>query len=607
MPHTSLARRVGFLGSAALVAAVIGFVYAPSLSHEPRADQWAYFLETVGHDRFLDVFAHTYSYDRTAHVVSGDPRLFRPVFFALMALEKTAFSTRFNLCQATGIVLHVMACWLLLTFLRRAFATGNGAFETNVRAALRSPLTFLPLALTLFFAVNFATAEQVIWYSINGYLLALVLLLGSLNLIARAELVPGSAVGALLAGAWFLGLLAAFTYELGQVFALCVALALGGVRLARGKRAAAFGVFAAFAAIVVIYQSANQYDRGLHGGDWHDDIPILRNAWQPHTLERAAHYAVYTEVQPFFPFTCGMQMLSCGKMHVGEEIWDGCMRQTPMLWVSTAVVGLWIGFALLGGLRLLAGANGGALAVTVAALGTALGHVGLIVLGHGDLATNPYYTYTTLLFTLCGGAVCAAWALRPRADYRCPVMQNVTWLLVIGLVVLSVGGGRKVHRLNARIRRGEEGFHAWNNSLRRFVAEHRGEPGFGFAVVPDAAEPMPDSHGLPAPWLFFQRYVRGTSPRYVLSFARGRFVGMPLAQWRRQHADPAPRCFPELVQVGLGYHIFRSDGVFHAVSGTQTMTYLASLGAGDFAMLADGSLCRLVARVESWLERGREP
>lgn len=604
----------GFIASCNLIAGVIGVAYAPSLAHEPRADQWAYFLETTGHDGFLDLFAHTYSYNRTAHVFSGDTQLFRPGFFALLAFQKAAFGTRFLLCQATSIVLHVAVCWLLLMFLRRAIATGSGSFETTLRAAVRSPLTYLPLALTLFFALNFATAEQVIWYNINGYLLALVLLLGSLNLLARAELTPGRGSGWLLTGAWLLGLLAAFTYELGQVYAVCVAASLGGVRLARGRRVAAVGAFLVFAAILVIYQSANHYDRWLHRGAFRDDVPLerfARAALKVQTLERAARYAVYTEVQPFFPFTCGMELLGYGKMHVGEQVWAGEMPTTPMLWVSAAVLGLWAGFVLLGGCRLLAGANGGALAVAAAALGTALGHAALIVLGRLNihtwpdaLATNPYYTYTTLLFTLCGGTVCAAWALRPRVDYRCPVLQGVTALFVIGLIVLSVGGGGRVQRLNAKIRRGEEGFHAWNDSLRRFVAEHRGEPDFSFAVVPSQATGMPTSFGLPTPWLFFQRYIRTIQPAYVLSFADGQFFGMPRSRWQRLHTEA--RAFPQLVQVGRDYHIFQSGGMFHAVHRETTEAYLASLGAADLATYSDASLCGLLARVDTWLVRAAE-
>lgn len=612
MPHNRLACRAGFLASCVLLAAVVGVVYAPSLHHEPRADQWAYFMETVGHDRFLDLLAHTYSYNRTTHMFSGDTQLFRPLFFALMAFQKAFFGTRFMLCQATGIVLHVIACWLLYAFLRRVITTGTATMETTRSAVIRSPLTYLPLALTLFFALNFAIVEQVIWYNINGYLLALVLLLGSLNLVARAELTPDRSGRWLLTGAWLLGLLASFAYELGQIYALCAAFGLAANRLARGQRWRALFTSMAFLLIIACYQSANLLDRYAHRGDFRDDVSLQKiasRAGHVETLYRAARYAVFTEVQPFFPFNCGMEMLAYGKLHVGEQVWAGVMPMTPWLWVSSVVLGLWIGLVLLGGGRLLGGVRGGPLGLGLIGLGTALGHIALIVIGRMNLrpwpeqlAVNPYYTYTTLLFSICGGAVCLAWALRPRVDYRCAVTQGLTWLFVLGLVVLSVGGGRKVHRLNTKVERSEVAFHAWNDSLRTFVEEHRKEPGFRFAVIPEAITSMPHSHGVPAPWIFFGRYIDPTHPTYLLSFADGRFLGVAVADWLAEHGR-LPGRFPELLQIGPEFHIFEANGRFHVVCRKYTKAYLMSLGDPSWATFRDTSLCRARARMDAWLVR----
>ncbi len=60
------------LAFAVLLLAVLWVVYAPYLEHTPRADQWCFLVDTIDQHDFLDIFQHSYSYNRTRRVMPGD-------------------------------------------------------------------------------------------------------------------------------------------------------------------------------------------------------------------------------------------------------------------------------------------------------------------------------------------------------------------------------------------------------------------------------------------------------------------------------------------------------------------------------------------------------
>ena len=160
-----------------VLAGLIGYAYAPSLRHAPRSDHWCYLLVTVNHDDFASLVAHTWSYSRTRTLSPGDAALFRPLLFVLMAAEKAVFANHFRAWQAAGVVLHAVACGLLFLIFRRIRTMSTGP-ETP-----RSAVDWLPYALTLFFALNFAIVEQIVFSHITGYMLFSVLMLAALRLL----------------------------------------------------------------------------------------------------------------------------------------------------------------------------------------------------------------------------------------------------------------------------------------------------------------------------------------------------------------------------------------------------------------------------------------
>src|SRR5262249_2200188 len=149
-------------------------------------------------------------------------------------------------------------------------------------------------------------------------------------------------------------------------------------------------------------------------------------------------------------------------------------------------------------------------------------------------------------------------------------------------------------------------FHAWNDSLRRCVGEHGNETGFTFTVAPTAIMEMPDSDGLPAPWIFFHRYLNPIAPSHILSFGHGQFVALTVADWIHDHGRlPGP--FPHLVQIGSEYHLFQNNQQYHVVRRQDAKRYLASLGDVSWVVLRDVSLCRIQSRMDAWLIRDAKP
>src|SRR5260370_11188715 len=289
------------LGFLALLAFLVWAAYAPSLRHPPRADQWCFLNDTQDRHRFFDILRPPYQPARTRRTCAGDTDLSRPVLFALLAAEKAAFGGDIVRPQALGLVLHGSVAYLLLLVLRRLAAVGG-----RDAPPLFSPAGLFPYAVSLFFALNFAVQELVIWAHLHGYVLFLVSLLGSLVLLLRHVAAPaaGSWESPSLWGAWSLALLSAFTYEMGQLYAplagLFAALALPrGAGLARRA-----GFCALFASVVLVYQGANHLDARAHEGEYEPDAlgAVIRSQlFTENTVTHSKRFVVYTAFQPFFP------------------------------------------------------------------------------------------------------------------------------------------------------------------------------------------------------------------------------------------------------------------------------------------------------------------
>jgi hypothetical protein len=630
-PASPVEGKWAVVGFAALLFAVVGLTYQPSLKHVARADQVAFLLDTIDCDGFLDTFAHCYSYNRTRVISPGDTQLFRPVFFALVSAEKALFADRFELWQAAAVMLHWAACVLLLLVLLRVRSLAAGGSPSPSRRIC----DLLPYALTLFFALNHAVVEQVIWFNISGYVLCIVFILGSLlallHITGRAESTRGQRATR-LAAAWVLTLLAAFTYEIGQFYALLAGAFLAAGAFRRGRVGRAVGLFALFLSVSLVYQAVNAFDRRLHRGQFVDDVSLTDiggRCLSVTSLEHLARYVVFAIVQPFLPLSCKCQMMplegrdarpGVGKMWLGEQVWQGDLAMDGPLAVSLTLFGLWAGLTAQGTGRLVKVGNKKLLAVSLFGFGVCGLHVGIIVFGrmnlrteHLLLALNPYYSYFTLLFALIG-------SLPPLLSLGCrgglfgaSAERLAGALLLAGLVCLGVCGGCQTHKINRKAARLFAPFRSFHQALRTFVEGHRGEEDFSLAIHMHPPGSVPGTRGLPWAILFYKKYIRRTCPKYVVWWESGQLKYAPAREWDRSHSSDRESLCPDLIRICRHHFVFHADGWYYATPhGAPTSDFLSARNRSDCPGLLKARSVESLTRQISSMERSerattREP
>jgi hypothetical protein len=548
-PRTGYATRLlTDLGFLVLLAFLIWAAYAPSLRHAPRADQWCFLVDTMDQHTFPDILQHSYSYNRTRRTRPGDTDLFRPVLFALLSAEKAVFDTNLVLPQALGLVLHGTIAYLLLLLLRRIAALGRGRAKASGDAGppLFSAAGLLPYGVSLFFALNFAVQELVIWAHLHGYLLFLVFLLGSLLLLLRHVASPagGSWKSPALWGAWALTVLSAFTYELGQLYAVLAAL-FAAVALPRPAGVARrMGFCLLFASVLPLYQGVNHLDAAAHEGQYQPDrleAVIRSQLFTEHTVRYSKHFFLYTTVQPFFP-SLARWSFSGGRLHFEEAVRKRGLSDAfgPLTVLSGLVVVLALALWLAGLWRLVRRGGGLSLLALLLALGLYGAYSAMTVLGRlnvrpgsTSLTSNSYYVYTALLFALVAGF--AAWQAVGRGG-RAAASQGA---LLFGLAVLSCFNAAQVRQVNVAVARDSTPFRQPIRAVHQFVTQHRAERDFSMAIDYASSDRIIPVYGIPVTDTMFKRWINTAAPKYVVTVRRGKAYARlnPEYQERRPPAD----------------------------------------------------------------------
>ncbi len=196
-------RTIVFVVLTAVLLAVLGLVYFPSLYHVARSDQLSY-LSALGltHD-WYSLAVSTIDLNRKSWFPGGDAALFRPVLYFLLGNERYFFEYDYWYWQLTGVLLHIIACGLLFRVLWR-IRPGIGA-----------------VCSAAFFAFQFSNLEAVIWHHINGYILFAVFILAALDHFVkwtRDKVITDKVIPMNI----FLTL-ACLTYEGGVWYCLCFA------------------------------------------------------------------------------------------------------------------------------------------------------------------------------------------------------------------------------------------------------------------------------------------------------------------------------------------------------------------------------------------------
>ncbi len=553
---------------AGLVAAIWAS-YWPSLDHVPRADQWAYLVDTRNCRTLGELWLESYSYNRIRTVGPGDTDLFRPILFGLLCLEKHCFGNSFVPSQALSLVLHTAVVLLLLTLLRRMARITPNAASAAAGPAGFAWQSFLPYAAAVFFGLNFASMELVVWAHLHGYLLFLVFVLGALLLLWQHAYRPPRSpwrAAAVLAGCWLLALVSAFTYELGQFFAVILGMAAAGVAWQRSARTAALVIGLSFAAVPLLYQAVNHWDKSAHQGRYpEEDLQdqIAQHALSLDTLEHSGRFLAFTVVQPFFPSVTGWWYQG-ERIHIQEPVfgWIKYVRPNLKLALSYGIAALVFGFCAAGVWRCRRDTLRRLwpmLVVPAALFGL---YAAITVLGRMNmrpsryvLCSNSYYTYIALLFFLI--AAFALWqALPVRRWHRLGITLGA------GLIFLGLYSSGRIHHSANRLRERSAHFHATIRQLDAFAADHRHEPDFRLAFDMRPDDPFPVTHSMPFPLILYTRWIDNHEPAYVVAFPDGDVAIEPAAAYRQRHPQRR-QLFPDLVHVGSDYNVYRWEGKYY--------------------------------------------
>jgi hypothetical protein len=541
----------------AVLFLVVFATYRPALQHPPRQDQWSFLLETVNEDRFWPMLLQTYSYNRTSAISWGDYLLFRPVLFATLCAEKALFGPRYAYWQAAGIALHGAVVWLLLRLLRRLHQLYPAA--TPATGRLRLALAY---AVALFFAVNFAGIEMVVWCHIHGYLVFVLLVLGGLLLLLDelCGAAPRRGLRWRLGGAWVLSLLAAFTYETGAVYAVCIGIVLGLRGAAQGQARRGLLLFVLFAAILPGNRVVDWLDRRQHPDVRPDatEVTLLERAEPAVTLDNARRYLLFTLYQPFFP--------SCPRWDFHERIIlpepdanpHAYWRRKPALFVSYAVVLGSAALALWQGCRLVASRQRSALLFVLLPASLILFNLLIIVLGRMNLRPEPvtlykssYYAYTPLLLLLV--ILFFLWARLPLAGTLGLVAPGV---VLAGLVVLSADSAHKVYAMNLRIRDDYRPLRDQIDCVQQVIDRHRHDPHFALSFDPPVFHSLDTYHSVSLLEIAFSRWCDHERPTHVVCAVGGKWLVLCAQDYRDLYGGPHYQQLPAFVAGGK-YMLFK--------------------------------------------------
>lgn len=592
---------------AVLLLAVL-VTYRPALRHPPRQDQWTFLLETSATDRFVPLVLQTYSFNRTALVSWGDYPLFRPGLFALLSLEKALFGARYACWQATGIALH---CAIVLVFLRillrlhAAYPAGS-AWAGRLRLALA-------YAVALFFAVNFAGTEMVIWHHIHGYMLFVLLVLGSwlLLLDELCDLPAPRQRPWRLGGAFVLTLLSAFTYETGAYYAVCLGAVLALVAAGRRRLRRGLLLFALFAAVLPIFRAADWLDRLSHRHTRPDitEATVWEHArWEP-TAEHAKRYLLFTLCQPFFP-SCPEWSFQ-DRLTIPEPVQapGRYWRADPVLFVSYAAALAAAGLALVQLARILAGGRPlAALAFLLVPVSLLALHLAIIVLGRMNLrpgptalARNTYYAYTPFLALLV--SLYYLWVRaplpRPREALAVPA------LVLAGLVGLSLFSAHKVRAMTEQITIDMRDLRHQIDCAQRLIDRHGRDPHFAISFDPGAFNCLGNYMSVSYLEILFRRYFDHEHPTHVICRDGETWYALSAEEYRdRRDGEAGYRGLAAFVRPGNAYMVLRRGPHYYGVHWQEGRF---QPDRDDYCYLLEGdSVADVLSQIPAALAR-REP
>lgn len=595
--------RWAIVAGAVILIVATWLVYRPSQHHGPRADNWWFWMHTLEQHDFCSILTRSYSYNRTSTVAPGDYALFRPVLFALLSAEKAWFGTNFVWWQRTGIALHLLVVGLAWALLARLVP------RRQESVAGRWLLHGVAFAMMLFFAVNVANVEMVIWSHINAYMLFLALCLAAMLLLQRLLEQPERSLSWRLCHLFAcFGLLsgAAFTYELGQFFAVVSGVVLAVDACLRRRPGQALTRFALLASVLLLYQGVDRLDRQAHH-QAHRDVDfgdVVEGYSLDATLANTRRYLLFTVVQPFVPggllwSITGKQWSLASRLVYSEPgtVWPGHLRVDWLLAASLLTGTVLLLRAVAGPIALLRSPERRCRLLFLLLPASLLAmHSGITVLGRlnlrpdpGTLTSSTYYSYLPLLMLLIFAF--GLWAVRAPG--------RITGLLdgaFIGtLLILATASGHMAHGINDTIKDHMRPFRLQVQTMRDLVEQQRHDPAFRFSFAPAVFHGCESFQGIPYPLILFGRTIDHDRPTHIIWQRGGKQCAESVRTYAAREGLAGPRSLATVTWLGPPYNVFRCAGLYH---GLPHWDGYYRVERGDYHYLIQGAtLDEVLARV----------
>ncbi len=592
-----------------IFAIVLGLLvlaaYAPSIKHLHRSDQWWYLLDMNKADSFVDIWLKSYSYNRTRTFRTGDTGLFRPALFTLLAFESKVYKVAFTtLWQLTGIGLHLILCSLLYRLLVQ--------LQPRVKESYSLLGRMIPASIILFFALNLNSMELVIWSHLNGYILFLVFMVGSL--IAFLKYDRTHQIKYLIL-AWVLALLSAFTYELGQIFA--GALAIFYLLLGHQSFQTRLKVCLFLLVIPVVYQVTNRIDysyhlaRGHFVPDGRGMTDMLGSLVSMATVTNTIHFLEFSVMKPYLP---ALTEVATGDRLLINELYlpstGGFILSIP----SYILFGAWLFLMVFDSgyifARYAEPKQRIKLVFALALSGAFIAYAGVIVLGRmnvgiygPELGGNTYYAYMSLVIWIILSFL--LWTFTPveiirNVFYTRSSRLLMSFLLLVLLLTVETNG-LKIYRVNqafadlVKMRRNQI------ETITRFVAEHKQEPDFGLAPLPDGDFSMSlfgADFEVAYPIILFKDYIDLYSPTYLLTTEDSEVVFIPAEDYPPGDNQPV---YPEVIETQECFIIVYFHDQYWAVPNVK---YAFDQSAFSMAPrgFVESNLTDLMPKVEAYTE-----
>jgi len=475
-----------------IVLALIIGAYFPSLLHLPRGDQWVYLLDTIKSDGFWNLLKDSYSFNRTMFVAPGDVALFRPVLFFTLALEKSLFGTFSPWHQLTNVLFHIIIFFLSLKLFRVVHSTFFKSHKTAIPSSVINLLAFVAIS---YFTLSICVVELVVWAHIKGYLVFHALALGALILAIRSSNQHYNSVIKGLFFAWGLCLLAAFTYELGQILAILIGLFLGISFYKRGETFKGLSVFLCFSLITIIYQGINRLDLLLHteniqfysqpgiiNAAHHFNIKsFLSSFFSLKTVANSFRFLDFTILNPLFPSTVKVdfahRVFMNGRHFSSFNFWSV---------ISIVVVALW-GYMLVTGCRIAFKKKRSLIKyVLILFIFIFTSYMGIIIFGRmnirweGLLPGSSYYTYMAFSYFTLFSVLAFCSAVYSSAFQKNLNKKHIITILIVFLIILGGVNIKEIYKINTYIFRSQTYSRNLNKQIKDFIDNNTNNKSLSF-------------------------------------------------------------------------------------------------------------------------------